>query len=194
MAGIRDLEDVVPRLKEVSDSFEGMQDTILEAYRTLRAATRAQDPYPRVFIGKIKGYRFTSGGVGAAPTHRYEVQCGNGIALHMETSPGEFARVLTDMAMGEITVGKINEKLVIVFKENLRLRLSSMLQDEKVLSLTDRWGNYLYENAPVVSSEYGRGYRALRVDNEAAGALRIVRGELELVVGTSDIALDVDAL
>lgn len=118
----------------------------------VKQAARGVDPCPTRYVGVVDNYRFTTGAKGQMPTHRFEVICGNGLFLHVEATPDQFAAMMVDMTMGDITPSKVKDKLVIVERNKEEGMIPRLMIDKPMLAgVQDRWGNWLWEGATVTN-------------------------------------------
>jgi hypothetical protein len=136
------------KTQELLSVLQNAEEAAKEQLTTLNGIKNL-DPCPRTFVGVVEGYRFTTGVKGQQPSHRFELQCGNGLKLHIETKPEQFGALMIDMDMGEIKPSKINGKLVIVARSPGVLVPTEMIAAEPIPNKRDRWGNYLWVGAYV---------------------------------------------
>lgn len=128
------------------------------------------DPLPRKFAGVADNYRFTTGPKGQMPTHRFEVLCGSGLFLHVEATPDQFASIMVDMDMGDITPKRVNNKIVIVQRGPDYGTVPIKMYKEEVYGAQDKWNDFLWPGAPIIVVNTGEKGRispdALLVDTE----------------------------
>lgn len=145
-----------------------------KAQLAVKKATKLaqEDVIPTRFTGIVRSYRYAAGKKGEMPSHRFELECGQGLWLFVSCSSAYFDKFMMTMDMGEKPVGKaLNGKVIGVKRQPGDNQLIPEQMYGDALG-TDANGKMIYTGAKVrvasvegtiVSGELNNGSYVLKL-------------------------------
>lgn len=109
-----DRDALLQELKALDGETKALSQKVAAAVKRGDKVAKA-DSIPTEFTGIVRGYRYAAGKKGEMPTHRFELECGQGLWMFVSCTSQFFDRFMENMDMGEKPVAKgLNGKVVTV--------------------------------------------------------------------------------
>jgi hypothetical protein len=136
-------------------------------------AVRDRNPMSIQFVGFIREYRYSAGRKGEMPSHRFYLECGNGVWLYARVPSAQFERIMRDMEI-DFTQEALDGRMMVCEGNGT---VNAMVPIEFVEPfdpmLRDRFFNYLYVGAPVLCDSGSKPRAGLATSLSSDGKLRV---------------------
>lgn len=159
-------------LTEVADALANARNTLAAQVGTLARTIRDQNPMSRRFVGFIREYRYTAGRKGEMPSHRFYLECGNGVWIYARVPSSAFERIMADMEV-DFANGTLDDQMIVCEADR---SINAIVPVEFVQPfdpmMRDRFNNYLYMRAPVLCDSDSK-VRTGSVDGRESDYIRV---------------------
>lgn len=137
-------------LAEVVTALDQARTTIDNERLSMARALRERNPMSRMFVGFIREYRYSAGRKGEMPSHRFYLECGGGVWLFANVPSSQFEKVMKDMTFDFTSESLNGQMLLCQGQADINAVVPIEFVEPLDPPITDRFGNPLYKNCPVV--------------------------------------------
>jgi hypothetical protein len=110
-------EVLADELKALSAEAQELSKKVSATFKRGEKLSKA-DVMPAEFTGIVRNYRYAAGKKGEMPTHRFELECGQGLWMFVSCPSNFFDEFMKNMDMGDKLVAKALNGGVVTVKRN----------------------------------------------------------------------------
>jgi hypothetical protein len=110
-------EVLADELRALSAEAQELSKKVSATFKRGEKLSKA-DVMPAEFTGIVRNYRYAAGKKGEMPTHRFELECGQGLWMFVSCPSNFFDEFMKNMDMGDKLVAKALNGGVVTVKRN----------------------------------------------------------------------------